>query len=427
MTLELSRRDLLRFSAVGVGSAALLGLAACAPTPSTPNPSGDAKPTNFDFASWSLSEDAAKGAVQSAMDAFAKTDSITISPVTYPYNDYLNQLTLQVRGGQFSGAAQLDVAWLSALAALGKLVDLSSFATGLGYTASGLGAGKIDGAQYGLPWTIGAVGLIGNAELFDRAGASLTPTTIEEFEEGLRALKGIGVIPYAASTKAAQLKDILVWMQTFGSPIIDGGKTTVGDEASVKAVEWYKKLYDEGLIAPDVDRAGARTLFAQGTTALYDDALVGKSAVTSQSPDSGLGDKMTPIARPVLKAGDTPQEVLWGHLVVVVDGEGAQTAAEFAQWVTSDPQQTVDYFEALSLPPTTEEALASDAVKNDAFVAAFTDAVTVDAQPSPLWQYVGYAQMESAIADQVQAVLIGQSSASDAMTAAGSTISGLIG
>lgn len=427
MTLELSRRDLLRYSAIGAGSFALFGLAGCAPTgsPNTPPTGGTA--TDFSFGSWSLSEDAAKPTVQAAMDSFAGSKKVDITGVTYPYNDYLNQLTLQVRGGQFSGAAQLDVAWLSALAALGKLTDLSSLAKGRGYTDAGLGAGKYDGTQYGLPWTIGAIGLVANQELFDKAGASLAPETIEEFEEGLRALKGIGVIPYAASTKAAQLKDIFVWMQTFGSPIIEDDKTTVGDEASIKAVEWYKKLYDEGLIAPDVDRAAARTLFAQASTALYDDAPVGKSAVVNQSPDAGLADKMTSMARPVLKKGDTPQHVLWGHLVVVVDGEGAGTAAEFAQWLTSDEKQTVSYFEALGLPPTTDAALASDAVAANTYVADFTSRVTATAKPSPLWVYPGYAQMETAVAEQVQAVLIGQSSASDAMKAAGSTIDGLIG
>lgn len=426
MTLELSRRDMLRYSAIGAGALALFGLAGCAPAGSPAPPPTGSTPTDFAFGSWSLSEDAAKPTVQAAMDAFGSSKKVSVSGVTYPYNDYLNQLTLQVRGGQFSGAAQLDVAWLSALAALGKLSDLSSLAQGRGYTSAGLGAGQYDGTQYGLPWTIGAIGLVANQELFDKAGASLTPETIEEFEDGLRALKGIGVIPYAASTKAAQLKDIFVWMQTFGSPIIEDGKTTVGDEASVKAAEWYKKLYDDGLIAPDVDRAAARTLFAQGATALYDDAPVGKSAVLNQSPDSGLGDKMTSMARPVLKKGDTPQHVLWGHLVVVVDGEGAGTAAEFAQWLTSDEKQTVSYFEALGLPPTTEAALASDAVAANTYVSDFTTRVTATAKPSPLWVYPGYAQMETAVAEQVQAVLIGQSSASDAMKAAGSTISGLI-
>lgn len=429
MATEISRRSLLRYSVFGLGGAAVLGLVGCAPGGSSgpaATPGGAGTPTDFAFASWSLSEEAAKPAVQSALDAFAKTDGISIDTSTYPYNEYLNQLTLQVRGGQFAGAAQLDVAWLSALAALGKLTDLSALAEGRGYTDAALGAGSLDGKQLGLPWTIGAIGLIGNAELFDKAGASLTPKTIEEFEEGLRALKGIGVIPYAASTKAAQLKDIVVWMQTFGSPIIEGDESTIGDQASVKAVEWYKKLYDEGLIAPDVDRAAARTLFAQGATALYDDAPVGKSSVVSQSPDAGLGDKMTPIARPVLKSGDTPQHVLWGHLVVVVDGEGAGTAADFAQWLTSDPQQSEAYFTELGLPPTTEEALASDAVAQNTFVEAFTSTITSTAKPSPLWTYPSYAQMETAIAEQVQAVLIGQASASAAMKTAGDTISGLL-
>lgn len=428
MATDISRRSLLRYSVLGVGGAALLGLAGCA-TDSAGGPAatpGSTDATDFAFASWSLSEEAAKPAIESALTTFSTAEGVSIDPSAYPYNEYLNQLTLQVRGGQFAGAAQLDVAWLSALAALGKLTDLSAYTDGRGYTSAALGAGSLDGKQLGLPWTIGAIGLIGNAELFDKAGASLTPATIEEFEEGLRALKGTGVIPYAASTKAAQLKDIIVWMQTFGSPIIENGKSTIGDDASIEAVEWYKKLYDDGLIAPDVDRAAARTLFAQGATALYDDAPVGKSAVVSQSPDTALDDKMTPIARPVLQAGSTPQHVLWGHLMVVVDGEGAGTAAEFAQWITSDPDQTEAYFTALGLPPTTDEALASEAVTSSTFVQAFTESVTSTAKPSPLWQYPSYAQMETAIAEQVQAVLIGQSSASDAMKAAGNTINGLL-
>lgn len=429
MDIPVNRRDLLRYSALGLVGSAAGTLAACSSGDSASNaeaPETGGKATDFTFASWSLSEDAAKPTIQKAIDGFASKDDISVKTISYPFNDYLNQLTLQVRGGQFTGAAQLDVAWLSALATLGKLTDLGSLASDRGYTEAGLGAGKFDGVQYGLPWTIGAIGLIANKELYDKAGASLTPETIEEFEDGLRALKGIGVIPYAASTKAAQLKDIFVWMQTFGSPIVKDGKSSVADEASVKAVEWYKKLYDDGLIAPDVDRAGARTLFAKGKTALYDDAPVGVSAVTDQSSDKDMAQKMTPMTRPVLASGDTPQHMLWGHLVVVTEGEGSGTAAEFAQWLTSDEKQTVSYFEALGLPPATQKALDSDAVSENTFVADFTEKITTTATPSPLWIYPGYAQVETAVAEKVQAVLIGKSSASDAMTAADQSVAKLL-
>ncbi|TFV99929.1 extracellular solute-binding protein [Orlajensenia leifsoniae] len=433
MTAQLSRRDMFRYSAVGLGGIALAGLATgCAPVAAgggSATKAPPAGPTNFDFVSWGMSEEATKPALQASVNAFAKKDAIEIATSSYPFNDYLNQLTLQVRGGQFTGAAQLDVAWLSSLAALGKLDDLGAKAEGRGYTDAALQAGQIDGKQFGLPWTIAAIGLVSNTELFDKAGVSQAPATIEEFEDALTAIKGLGggIVPYAASTKTAQLKDILVWMQTFGSPIIDGEKCTIGDAESIAAVTWYKKLFDAGLIAPDVDRAAARALFSQGKTAIYDDAPVARASVLKASPDASLGGKMAPIARPVKKAGDTPQELLWGHLLVVVDGKGADTAGDFAQWMTSDPAQTISYFTALGLPPTTEEALASSAVSGNVFVDAFTANITKDAKASPLWKYVQYGQMETAIAEQVQAVLIGSASPKDAMKAAGQKVQSLIG
>jgi len=430
MSTQITRRDLLRFSAVGLGGIAVAGLAACAPgTPGGAATTASAGPlTDFAFASWSMSQDVDKAALAPAINALAAKGGIEIATPSYPFNEYLNQLTLQVRGGQFTGAAQLDVAWLSSMVALGKLVDLGSYAKGRDFTDAGLRAGSFDGTQYGLPWTIAAIGLISNSELFDRAGVTSAPTTIDEFEDALRALKGLGdgIVPYAASTKTAQLKDFIVWAQTFGSPIIEDGKCTLGDDASIEAVTWYKKLFDDGLITADVDRAAARTLFSQGRAALFDDAPIGRSMIIKNTPDPALADKMVPIARPVLKKGDVPQELLWGHLIVVVDGEGSDSASEFAQWLTSDPEQTVSYFEALGQPPATAAALESKVFESNAFVKTFTDEITKDAAPSPLWPFAQYGQMETAIADQVQAVLVGGVSPADAMKAAGKQVSALL-
>jgi multiple sugar transport system substrate-binding protein len=428
----LSRRSLLQMLGVGAGVAAL---AACAPSggsSAAPTSAGAATTggaaQDFSFASWSLSEETPKPVIQGLLDTFAKQDGISVSPVTYPYNEYLNQLTLQVRGGQFAGAAQVDVAWLGSLAALGKLQDLSSLASGRGYTDAALQAAQYEGTQYGLPWTVGAIGLIGNSELLGSVGISELPTTVEDFEAALVELQGIGggVVPYAASTKVAQLKDVLIWMETFGSPLLEDGKVTIGDDASVEAVAWYKKLYDQKLIAPDVDRFDARSLFAQGKAVLYDDAIVGRSAVVADSPDPDLASKLVPFSRPVLAAGDDPRALVWGHAVVVAEGEGAATAAEFAQWLTSDEKVTVDYFSELGLPPTTEAGLASQAVRDDAFTTAFGERITATATPSPFWVFPQYAQIESAIAEQVQAVLVGQKDAATAMKDAGAAAQKLV-
>ena len=70
------------------------------------------------------------------VDGYVGRHRRKISTASYPYNDYLNQVLLQIRGGTLTGAVQVDVAWLATLAATGKLVDLSSIAGKADYTDS---------------------------------------------------------------------------------------------------------------------------------------------------------------------------------------------------------------------------------------------------------------------------------------------------
>ena len=434
MNITYNRRQILKLAGAGMGAVAL---ASCAPSGTGSNPTSSkagtavagASPQPFAFASWSLNESASKPVIQGLMDSYAAKKKIKVTGVSYPYTGYLDQMILQIRGGQFSGAAQVDIAWLSAFASLGKLRDLGPVAQGRDYTPSALASGQYQGKQFGLPWTTGAIGLIANKELLGRAGITKAPTTIKEFESALTDLKGLGggVIPYAAMTKVAQLKDMLVWMQTFGCSLLEGDKVTIGDDASVEAMTWYKSLYDKGLIAPDVDRTDARALFGQGKAAIYDDAIVGKGAVLKSSSYPDLASKLEPLARPVLNEGDRPRAQLWGHVVVVVDGEAADTATDFAQWLTSDEATTLGYFKALSLPPTTQKALKSPTVTQDAFTTAFGERITTTATPDPFWRFPQYAQMESVIAEKVQGVLVGKASPADAMKAAGKSVQALIG
>lgn len=428
----ITRRRALQFLGIGVAAATLAG---CAPTGaapgagSVPKATAGGTATDFDFASWSLTEKASAPAIQSLLQKYEGKAKIDVGEVSFPYNEYINQLMLQVRGGQFSGVAHVDVAWLGSLASLGKLQDVSGLTEGRGYTKAGLTAATFDGVQYGLPWTIGAIGLVTNQAILDQAGIGEFPTTIDEFEGSLKQLKGLGngMIPYAASTKAAQLKDILIWMQTFGSPLVDGDTVTIGDDASIEAVTWYKSLYDQGLIAADVDRFDARSLFAQGRTAIYDDAIVGRSAVTGESPDPDFASKLQPVSRPVLKQGDTPRALVWGGALAVVDGPAAGTAADFAQWVTSDPETVLEDFAARGLPPATEDAFNSDAVKNDSFATNFSDRITKTSSTNPFWKFVQYSQIETKIAEKVQAVLVGQEKPAEAMKAAGAAAQKLVG
>jgi multiple sugar transport system substrate-binding protein len=422
-TPYISRRSLL----TAFGAAAGLGaLAACAPsTPEAPvAPTGAAFPDDgvkdFTFTAWSLNEASTKDVLTAMVNGYSGTAGNKITTASYPYNDYLNQVLLQVRGGQLTGAVQVDVAWLSTLAATGKLADLSSFATKADYTDSALNIGKVKGVQYGLPWTSAGIGLIGNKELLDRAKVSGPAKTVAEFEEQLRALKGLGggVVPWAGMTKVDQLKDFIAWMWAFGSPVVQDGRIVVGDDASVEALTWYKKLYDEKLIAPDVNRFDARALFSQGKVGFYEDAIGGKGAVTKTSPDKDLGSKLVPTVRPVKQAGGVTRNLAWGHALVVLNGAGAAAAATFVSALTSQATYADQWFAKAGLPPTTKTGLAAPAVTGDPFTTAFTSSIGAYAQADPFWIYPKFAQIQTALATGVQSALVGKESPKDALATA---------
>lgn len=416
---SLSRRGVL--GAVGAGALALTGAAACAPSAGGGGKAqsvSDDGVKNFTFTAWSLNEASTKKPLADIVAGYEKSSGAKIKTVSYPYNDYLNQLLLQVRGGNATGVAQCDAAWLATLKASGKLTDLTKTAAGAGYTDAALALGKVDGVQYGLPWTAGAIGMVGNQQLFDKAGIKSIPSTVDDFEAMLESLKalGNGIVPYAAMTKVDQLKDIIPWMWTFGSPVVQNDKVTVGDDGSIEAVTWYKKLYDKKLISPALDRFDARALFGQGKVGVYEDAPVGRGAVVAAAKNKDIEKQLVPFARPVAKSGDKPVAFAWGGVLVVLAGKGSGAAAKFARSVTADTATQATYFAKTGNPPTTTASLEDPKVASDTFISQFSKRVTPTARTDPFWAYPQYAQIEQALATQVQAVLTGKSSPKQAMS-----------
>ncbi|NLF77799.1 MAG: extracellular solute-binding protein [Chloroflexi bacterium] len=384
----------------------------------------------FTFTGWSLQEGATRDVILGAVNEYSEATGANITDVSYPYNEYLNQILLQARGGNLSGAVQLDIAWLAPLAAMGVLKDLGPAAEGAGYTDAALSSGQYDGVQYGLPWTTASIGLVANTQLLEAAGVTELPATIAEFEVALEALKAYDpdVIPYAGMTDTAQLKDIIPWIWTFGGQVFDAeGNVALNDAGTIAAVEWYAGLVERGLVAPDMDRFDARQLFAQGRVGFYDDAIVARGLVTSTAPESGLDQFVVPVSRPVLNEGDTPQALLWGHIIVVIDDENGDAAAEFAKWITTDEPTVLNYFEQMALPPTTQAALDSETVQSNTYVADWAVLSTATARTNPFWPYTEAAAMETTLNEAVQAVLTGDMGAEDAMNEAHEDIADLIG
>jgi ABC-type glycerol-3-phosphate transport system substrate-binding protein len=379
------------------------------------------------FTGWSINEGLSRDVIMAGVSGYAEANSVTVTDVAYPYNEYLNQVILAANGGQLSGAVQLDVAWMAPMAALGVLRDLGDIVPEGVYTDAALASCQVDGVQYGLPWTTASIGMVANQELLEAAGVTELPTTVAEFEAALEALRAYNpdIIPYAGMTDVAQLKDIIPWIWTFGGTIIDSdGSVVLTDEGTIAALEWYASLLERDLIAADVDRFDARSLFAQGQVGFYDDAIVARSLAAGNKP-ADLELTVIPVPRPVLNEGDQPQSLLWGHCIGVVEDASAESAAGLALYLTSDQEFTTGYFEQLSLPPTTTAVLESEVVQEDTYVTAWTNETTAYASPNPFWSFAEGARMETLLAEAVQQVLLGEASAADALGEAAEEIAEL--
>lgn len=414
MSATYDRRTMLKLFGVGTGAVVLPG---CMPTGGSGGDGAGGGEGVLDIGSFILADEATKAGLQGLIDTYSSEQGIEVNPVAVSYPEYDKQMILKVAAAEFSGGAlHIEVGKLGAFAETGKLQDVAKLTEGVGYTDTALSSGQFDGTQYGVPWTSGAIGMIANDEILQSVGVRELPPTIEEFEEVLTEIKATGVIPYAAITKVAELKDILIWMQTFGSDLVVDGEVTLGDEPSLEALAWYKSLYDKELIAPDVERIDARTLFSQGRTAMYDDAIVGKGVLADTASDPELVNKVSPHSRPVLQKGDTPRAQQWGHMIAIVEGEGAETASDFAVWATSDQEAVLDYFEAVQLPPATVEGMAAKPVQSDDFTAAFNERITTTATQDPFWRFPQYPQIQTAISEHVQSVLVSDVSPAEALT-----------
>lgn len=372
---------------------------------------------------WSGEEASTKPAIEMMMNTWNEANpDKKVSWVGWPWADTLQQLIIRSSGNEQMDVAQVDAAMFVALLEadliepITNLIDEQWLADN--FPASALAFGKKDGVQYGMPWTTASIGMTYNPALLAAAGVEKAPETIEEFEAALRAIKAYNadIIPYALSTKdSTATADFHPWLWTFGGSIFDkDGKVILDSEASLNTLRWYKKLADEGLIKSNMSRFDARQLYGQKRVGFYDDAIMARSlALSNGIPEAELDANIQPLLRPVLKAGDTPQSMMWGHLLVVFKNSGnKEAAAEFVKHVVSK-DISLSYFKSNNMLPVMTEALNDEAVTSDAWAKAWSK-ITEYGKDNELKYMLENSELGQIISEELQAVIIGDKTPEDA-------------
>jgi len=388
----------------------MLALAGCAPT--SPGPAAQAEGATaaktINFYNNSLGEEAQKAAWQSVVDGFAEQAGVTIKPVIYPYDQAATQLALTGSSGKLMGVGQAGP-W-QVLSPMGVLADLTDLAEGLDIPQGVLDTYSIDGKLYVLPLTAAGIGIVTNGQIARDVGLA-SGMTVEEFASALEAIKkqDKDLIPYAAVTKNPDLKDIAHWMWGFGSEVVtDDLECTIGDAPSVAAVTWYLSLLDAGLIQANVARTDARILFASGRTALYDDAPLAATFVTTNGGAQQIADNIGAIARPT-SGGNESYNRAWGGGLFASAGEGEVTSREFITYAATNVAAATALYEQSAVAPAAKSVADQiPALAKDRFQTEFRTEVSEHARGAAWDKVAVTAQVDTTIGDGVARILAGQ-------------------
>jgi multiple sugar transport system substrate-binding protein len=379
------------------------------------------------FMSFTYAEDPNRPFVQKLLDDFKSANGIAVEPIGSAWGEMQKNLLLRQRSKTLPTTAQLSERWLPAMATLPELADLNEVIGKRDLEAAMdpavLAMGQVGGKQLALPLITGSIGMVANKEVLDKAGISKIPATLDEFRAALVAVrdKVPNSVPFAMATKNPNSipLDTLIWVWTHGGRIIDeNGKVLVNSPEGRAAMAFMVGLMKDRLIAPEIDRPDSRRLFAQGASAFYIDAPQTRQFVRSFSGKGEAADAFTvPMKTPVLKAGDTPRSIQWGHLVVLFKGPAVSgpdsPGVKWVRYLMSDPAQT-SFPVALSALPATKSARQAPAVQNDPFFKAWAEATGV-----PLMNEVGIwsnaPELSTILSEEVQAALLGQKTADAAV------------
>ncbi len=389
------------------------------------------KKVNLTWVGWSGSDKPSDAIIGGMIDNWNKTNpNTTAAWLGWPWDQALQQIMVRNTSKQDMDVGQSEIGWLKALHEADAIVELSDLVgqdwLNANFEPSALGVGQIDGKQYGIPWTMSATSMVYNPALLEAAGVTKAPETIEEFEAALQQLKAYDkeIIPYGALTKSASASnDIQVWLWMFGGGVFDeNGEVIINNEAGLRTMNWYKKLYDQGFIKMDISRNDARQLFTQGKMGFYEDAILAKGIVLDGGvSEDDLLKRIAPIPRPVLNAGDTPRDKMWGHLLVVFkNSPNQQEAADFIKHIVGKESAT-SYFVQGGLLPTMKEVIASEEVQNDPLAQQWLE-ITKTSRMGDTEAYSEKAALDNIIVEEFQAMLLNAKEPQKALDDAASRI-----
>jgi raffinose/stachyose/melibiose transport system substrate-binding protein len=204
----------------------------------------------------------------------------------------------------------------------GKLMDMTSAVSSwIGELGSAAKGWQTDGKQYGIPYDLHTVGFWYRTDLFEKAGITSPPSTIEELNAAVTKLKAAGIAPIAGGSK--DKRPDAFWWEYFAIRecstdvvvnAINNQKTD--DPCFVKAGEDLKAFID----TKPFQNGFLGTPAQQGAGSSAGQVANGKAAMELQ------GDWELPTMIPLAKDKNFAAKLSWFPFPAVTGGKGTPGA-----------------------------------------------------------------------------------------------------
>lgn len=353
---------------------------------------------------------------------FTEDTGIEVVMNVVGWDDIRDKVAIAASGGAAAAdVIEVDWSWVGEMNSAGWLEEIEMSDDDKADMPT-LETFTIDGKVLAVPYANDYRIAYYNKEHFKAAGIEKAPETWDEVYDALKKIKEAGIVeyPYTMPMNADESATTsMMWMAFSRSGQVFNEDGTLNEEAVVDALEFEKKLVDEGYTDPAIKTASGMDCYRK-ITAGEASFMVGPTkfvGLSNNKEECSVVGQIEAILLPGKEGTSDKTMPLPEAVGVTKFSKNKEAAKEFVKWYTSADTQK-DLFEANSSIPTRNEVLAElieDGTIENA--GAMLDEAKLIKSPFPQGIPAYYSEMSNAIYNNINKMVLGEVSAQEAFDA----------
>lgn len=415
----LTRRDFLKIGATASAMGAVGPLLPKASTVFHPIQQISGDPLTIKLMTWFWQEPGRNDAWRAMLEDFhAAQNDIRIEEAGWAFDDYTNNILVQVRSGKidadmFTNTPDLAVRMLAAdqMAPIEDVVE----AAGIENLSAAHDFLRRDDHLYGLDCVTVKFGLLYNSGMFEAAGVE-PPTNVDEWLAGATALTNrpdqFGIYsPHVPSAPEATWFTLQEWVMPYDGVWAEGKTPMVTSDAVINGIKLFKQMYDAAM-PQGTDEATANRMYGLGQIAQM---LIVSAAVNVWKAN---GPEVYPLLRSVAPPWESKKTLTRIHPLAVnanAPDTNQQASKEFMTWLFTQENYQNLLERALDVIPAYPAGIRQEYLESLPWVDGYMEGVDVT-PPDVMGDFILYnSEFGRVVVDHLQTVLSGGRPVEDAM------------